>query len=369
MRDWTVLTFGAGNVKDIGYDIHSSIQSFGAVGTDAKVAFAAQVAYQGKSQRLTFGARRREDDYNVKVEEELGPVNSGEGKTLQDFLRWGIHRYPAKHYLVILAGHGGAFQGGYPDSLAGDHLDSQELGEAFQVAHQQAGKKIDVLVHASCFMGSVEAAHSVMQDVDFMVASEAVSTSRNPNLWSVADKLKYRANQKELGAADVVNLCFESMERITAESVTRLAAVPGLTEKVKQLADRLVNTGTANETVRNVMRRAVNFGQPLEGMDPPPALYRQVRDLSSLAMQLAHAPEIQDHELKAAAAAVADGVFGPVVVGGRVGGDASLRGAKGLSVWAPTENVNAQHLESYGKTSFARETGWDAVVRRYGAGE
>lgn len=372
VRDWTVLTYGAGNAADLDWHVHSAVQAFGDVGTDKRVAFAAQVARHsegGRSQRLSFGAPRCEGDYNVKVEADLGVINTGDGKNLEDFLRWGIEKYPAKHYLVVLNGHGGAFQGGYPDTIAGDHLDQQELREAMQAAHAAAGRKIDVLLHASCFMGSVETAHSVQEDVELMVASEAISTARCPNLWSVGQKLKHRAGQGDVSPADVVNICFESIERLTAESVTRLSNMPGLTAKVKLLADRLVHTATPDATVKSVMRRAVHFGAALQGLEPPPAVYGQVRDLSSLALQLAQAPEIQDQDLKVAAAAVAEGVFGPVVVGGRVSGDAALRGCKGLSVWAPTSPAEAGKLNSYAQTSFARETGWDGVVRRYGVAD
>ena len=62
VRDWTVLVYGAGNVQDLDYDISSSVKSFGALGTDSKVAFAAQVAsHKGGGQQSRKGRRAGEN--------------------------------------------------------------------------------------------------------------------------------------------------------------------------------------------------------------------------------------------------------------------------------------------------------------------
>lgn len=366
VRDWTLLYYGNGNAADLDWDTWSGAQSFGAIGTDDRVAFAAQVARHsegGAAKRLTFGKPRENNDYNVKVEAELGPTNMGEGKNLTDFLRWGIQRYPARHYMVVLAGHGGAYQGGYPDDLAHDHLDHQEMRAAFREAHQLAGKPIDVLVHASCLMACAEAAHAVQDDVQYMVASEAVATTRSPNMWSVGSKLTYRASQKEVTAADAVNLTFESLQRVTAESVTQPAGMRELTPKLKRLADALLSTSVPADTVRQAMRRAINFGQPLSDMDPPQQ-YCQVRDLVSLATHLAQG--VPDPAVQRAAQEVAQGVWGKVVIGGSVGPDAAVQGVKGMSIFAPTGGTEASKLEAFAATPFAQETGWDRVARKFG---
>lgn len=363
VRDWTVLYYGNGNVADLDWDVNQAAESLGGIGTGPKVAFAAQVARHsqgGAARRLTFGGPRCANDYNVKVEQELGPTNMGDGKNLSDFLHWGMAKYPARHYMVVLAGHGGAFQGGYPDSLANDHLTHSELKEAL------AGRRVDVLVHASCFMACAEAAHSVAESVEFMVASEAVSTTRCPNLWTVGQKLRYHSEQGEVSAAQAVNLVFESVEHCTAEAAIAPGQMSRLTPQIRELADRLLATDTPPDTVRKVIRRALNFGQPLSDMTPP-ARYQQVRDLVSLANHLATAPEISDPALKKAARQVTEGVWGTGVVrGGSIGPEANLQGAKGLSIWAPTSGTPESDFAAYDETPFARETGWGKVVRKFG---
>jgi hypothetical protein len=44
----------------------------------------------------------------------------------------------------------------------------------------------------------------------------------------------------------------------------------------------------------------------------------------------------------------------------------SLNAGQGLSIWAPTGPISTENLESYARTPFARDTGWDAVARKYG---
>lgn len=366
VRDWTVLYYGNGNAADLDWDTYSAAQSWGSIGTDDKVAFAAQVARHseaGAAKRLSFGKPRANDDYNVKVEAELGPTNMGDGKNLADFLRWGIQKYPARHYMVVLAGHGGAYQGGYPDHVAHDHLEHQEMKDALAEAHRLAGQPVDVLVHASCLMACAEAAHAVQDDVQYMVASEAIATTRSPNMWSLGSKLTYRSAKKEVSAAEAVNLTFESLERVTAESVMQPSAMRELTPKLKRLADALVATTVPADSIRQVIRKAINFGQPLTDMDPPQQ-YRQVRDLVSLATHLAK--EVPDAQVQQAAQEVAQGVWGKVVINGTIGPDAAVQGVKGMSIFAPTSGTEEATLAAFARTPFARETGWDRVARKFG---
>ena len=362
-KDWTVLVYGNGNSQDLEFSIASGIHSLARLGQSSKVAFAAQLASYsdgGQAQRLTL------EESAEKVEQNLGPTNMGDGQTLSDFLAWGIKKYPAKHYMVILSGHGGAYRGGYPDDRASDHLDLTEIENSFETARQVAGQKLDVLVHSACFMACAEAVQAVSESVDYVVASEAVSTTECPNLWTLGGRLQYECRGEVVSSQRAAELALESNDRITVNSIVRPAQLKEVVPQIRRLAEALVETTQDSTVVGNIIKGATNFGGPLEDIEASPA-YTSVRDLASLAHQLANAPEILDPEIKLAASEVEEAFWGSkLVVAGTKAPDSSIQGARGLSIWAPIGEADSTAVESYQKTSFAQVSGWGKVVQRYG---
>lgn len=358
IRDWTLLVYGAANAPDIDWYVSKSVESLGEVGSNLKLGIAAQLAQNsrgGQGRRLSF-------QNGTRTEAELGPINTGDPNHLESFLRWGIEKYPARHYAVVLSGHGGAHAGVCEDEIHRDHLTLNELSQALQGASQQAGQRLDVLVHMSCFMACAEAVTAVQDQVEFVVASEGTSTDGNPNLYRLASQLKGHLQQGPQDARQVVKMAFDCMEKISAHSFSHAPSMPQLSEKIRSLSSRLESTPTPTETLAAVMDRALHFGGAAAGFSASPP-FRHTKDLSSLAHALAAAPEISDSELKAAAAEVARSVR-PAVVHGGLAGDVKLRSAQGMSIWAPTTPVTAQQLENYKATHFAQTTGWDRVLKR-----
>ena len=43
--------------------------------------------------------------------EDLGETNTGDPNTLREFILWGVNKYPADHYILILWNHGGGVSG------------------------------------------------------------------------------------------------------------------------------------------------------------------------------------------------------------------------------------------------------------------
>ena len=37
-------------------------------------------------------------------------VNTGDPKVLTEFIKWGINKYPAQHYLIDIWNHGGGWE-------------------------------------------------------------------------------------------------------------------------------------------------------------------------------------------------------------------------------------------------------------------
>lgn len=77
---------------------------------------------------------------------------------LYKFIKWGIETYPAKHYMLILAGHGASYIAVMPE-LSQDMpymLGVPQMCKVINMILKDTGIKIDILVLDMCFMNSLE---------------------------------------------------------------------------------------------------------------------------------------------------------------------------------------------------------------------
>lgn len=119
----------------------------------------------------------------------LGETDTGNPQTLSEFLSFGIRRFPAKRYWVIITGHGDSWNGLATDASTRGRLSvaglQQALGDAQAVIENEIRKmpsldgahlsrKIDVVQFDTCRLGAVEVAAALTGSVDYVVASQEV---------------------------------------------------------------------------------------------------------------------------------------------------------------------------------------------------
>jgi hypothetical protein len=119
----------------------------------------------------------------------LGETDTGNPATLSEFLEFGIRRFPAKRYWVIITGHGDSWNGLATDASSRGHLSiaglQQALGNAQAVIQDEIrhmsklngshlSRKIDVVQFDTCRLGAVEVAAALTDSVDYGVASQEV---------------------------------------------------------------------------------------------------------------------------------------------------------------------------------------------------
>lgn len=127
-------------------------------------------------------AKRYEITHNLApyiaspVVEVLGDIDSGDYHSLADFVNWGVSRYPANHYALVIWSHGTGWtrdEGSRyicPDnsSLNQISIAGGDLRRAFQLFP----RKMDILVIDACFMQTIEVVTEVYQYTSFIVGSE-----------------------------------------------------------------------------------------------------------------------------------------------------------------------------------------------------
>lgn len=92
-----------------------------------------------------------------------------------DFISWGIRNFPAKHYVVLVWGHGGGWTSKNDDGFF--HLTATELKKAVQTIYVntlERSRPIDNLVVDSCFMMSIETISELAENVKYYSATPQV---------------------------------------------------------------------------------------------------------------------------------------------------------------------------------------------------
>lgn len=106
-------------------------------------------------------------------------TDTGSPVTLYNFMSRCVEMFPAKHYMVVLAGHGSGPRRDFllrDDSPAGS-LTMNELKGAFEELAPELGEgqKIDILGMDTCLMSMAEVAYELRDHVKILVASESYS--------------------------------------------------------------------------------------------------------------------------------------------------------------------------------------------------
>ena len=143
-------------------------------------------------------------DSNSKAPKfSIGELDTGNAVTLKQFVRWGIEAYPARHYVLVLAGHSWGQQGLMQDFFIGDKpLDKstimknyeirramEEIYNEFKGVNATTGKNLlpngvfDVLLVDACVAGQLDVLLEFKDVFKYFVGS-ALETPYNSLPWT-----------------------------------------------------------------------------------------------------------------------------------------------------------------------------------------
>ena len=334
-KDWTVLCYlnGHGNQQS---EVDRSVRDLERVGSTDSVDLVTQIA-GGEPYYGNYGSHIQKSKFfgmiptsqSISCPKENDPASPS--RLTQSIIQT-AEAYPSKHLMVVLGGHGGAFQGLMPNSQTGERMSLEGLKTALQAAKEALGRPIDMLVMDSCLMGSVETAHAVKDSVRYLAASEEIVLSNN---------LRYDNLAKGLQGADTEDAIEAVMEARNNKSLSTASIVD--CSRMDELVSRMKPFAMSVNTVEAA--DAQHFRQPkvLKRVGSPgrPSTLSDMRDLSDLAGRAG------DTEL-------ARFVKEEVVVRHAHGEGQGLDDSHGLSIYAPS----GEPVESYRESGFAQETGW-----------
>ena len=177
-ESWTVLVYIAGD-NNLSEAAIQNINDMEAAALPANLTLVVQSdlpadsAYPGGQRRLI----RADNSPQITspLIQNLGPINSGDQRTLYDFATWGFKRYPSDRRALIIWGHGNNwFKDGSGKWICPDDGAQSQLSVSNgQLKGALTGlPQIDILILDACSMQSVEVLTELKNVADYIIGSE-----------------------------------------------------------------------------------------------------------------------------------------------------------------------------------------------------
>lgn len=285
-------------------------------------------------------------------------ADMGDWKRLADFIAWGKAAYPAKHYMLVVGGHGSGWRGVKPpagvqkgisyDEVSGNHISPAELAQAIQ---QNGG--VDVYASDACLMQTAEVLYELRGAAGLVVGSQETTPGSGWN-YEVFLKALSASPGGAMEAAQAVMKGYSEYYGGQGQSVTMSIARPAEAAALAVKMDKFAGLVAASPAdIRLYIDK--RFG--LRSFDDEDA-----RDLAQL-MKLYY-DDSPTPAVKAAAKDVMDLLAGKVIVRNDAVGYKS-KDANGVSVFMPFYRTGYQ--DKYAYLSFAQATRWDDMLRAIAA--
>ncbi len=160
IKPWTVLIYTSAT-PDLQKPILESLQET-AQGAHDQVEVVAQLGQDQSSQRL-----RLHQGQLTPLAESV-PTDMAAPSSLHDFVRWGMQKFPAQRYAVVLGGHGSGLGGAITDSARQKMMRLPQLAGALE----GLPSPIEVLVFNTCLAAQAEVVTELGESAKEMVASQ-----------------------------------------------------------------------------------------------------------------------------------------------------------------------------------------------------
>lgn len=321
-------------------------------------------------------AQADENVYTSPVAEFKGNVNMMHPHNLQDFIAWGMQKYPAKHYCLVMMGHGSAWSGSMK-------MSPSEMNMAIQAgvyeANNRSGRNdhLDAIIFNSCYMGNLESVDQLKDAADITIASQMSARTNIFYHWpKLIDKVKDILNSGEEFnprklAADFVdfyrkmgnkNATRDLMLRRSKDSYLTLVALDNkkvhkITNAWKKFVKDWRDSDVPDHEVFGEIKNSKNF--PSYAYSPEMMFdYGTLRDVGSIAYNVMNNPKMPE-ELRRDCAEIRKALKEAIINEQHTG--YGMEGSSGLTLWAPTNAADISLMKNAYRDrvpSFVQETGW-----------
>jgi hypothetical protein len=348
-KAWTVLYYGAGDNNLDSY-ITQDVAHMEQVGTDPATNIVVQLDHsKGTASRFLL---QKDVVPNEKIDspvlQELGDVNMGDPKQLQNFIEWGIKKYPAENYVLLVASHGKGWKGVCRDGEAG-WMEIPQMQQALQSARETTGEKLALIGFDACLMASTEVAYQLRNEANFMVASQEVEGQNGwpYNLVLDPDAIATMGMSSSITSASVtpkqlatylVSRTTSNPQDIPTMSAIDLSKMDNVANAAKELGTSIIGNKTNQVELRKIRDSVQKFAE--------------YHDAGDFAQHLIDVPGVKSNDVKAKAANL-QGALDEAVIAEQH--SEKFPNAHGLT-------VELRWPKGYKNTEFAANTGWEQLI-------
>lgn len=374
-KEWTVLVYSSGT-RDIDDEVLKAAQNLEKTGSDENVSVILQLGrnpiapYGEKDVRRYYINRYSYDEREAPglqspCVENLGEIDMSDPQNLENFISWGMKKYPARRTALVLGGHGAGFLGAITDNQKRSLMPIPEIEKALVNSKNETGKKVDLLVFNSCFLAQVEPVSQFRNSADFIVASETPLTGTGFPLKEFIQKIQEKAKDgkdvsTEQAGAYLVDSTPENQKKVSVFSLIDTSRFSGIEKAVDNLARELINADVPRETIIGIIKKT-----PSAYSDENYPPFSDYRDLYGFARRVSQNPGIKSKKLKRAASRVMDSI-NETLKSKNFG-----HGLNGISIYLPDENPEDLGPYQYGiisehyeRLNFSSETSWWRFIKK-----
>lgn len=235
-------------------------QATDATGDDVSVTVLFKASGKGEGDQHNGVRRYTAQDGIMTEDRTFGPGDDfaiTDSRQLTEFIRWSAEKYPNRHYILVIGGHGSNFtpyndlkeQETPPSTRATlydsyHRMTSAQLGDAIR----QSGQHIDALIMNSCNQGNIEMLAEWEGAADLLLGSPFVIPDLAYDYTSLVNDLRQGRSVEEtltLTAHRAMNLWqeFHNQEVVgLAVEVSRIRDLTPLWEILRQTIEEMGNT-------------------------------------------------------------------------------------------------------------------------------
>jgi PKD repeat protein len=176
-KKWNFMVYIAAD-NNLHQFVQRRINKMEHVGSDDNFSILVQADLNGRNDTARYYVQKDpnnkmtdDDPISGSLLRQIREVNTGEPKSLTDFVNWAGRVSPAERYALIISGHGWGWKGVAVDDTSGkDWLYMGELSTALNLV----GVPLDIIAFEACLMGMIEVGYQIKYKAKIMVASEEI---------------------------------------------------------------------------------------------------------------------------------------------------------------------------------------------------
>ena len=306
------------------------------------------------------GSKRYYVGDTVELKENLSEQSTGKSENLINFVSWAKTNFPAEKYCLIIYGHGS----GWRDLLCvdstnnNDVINMDELKTSMDGIKSVLGKKLDLLIMESCFMGMIEVYYQLRDNVDICIGSEDLMIN-----WGLQYKLALNVLNNN-PTADAVTLAGYFLNRsadyyqgsglkLTYAIVDVDKATSTLTQAIDNFAQSLNNKFSS---YKKQIKKAISATKRYDSSYNGDKYILHFYDLFDFADNIQ--TRISDPNIFSKAQQVKDAIFESIHFERHY-----CSSGNGISIYLPTFKLKFPYEPTYENLDFSEDTQWDEFVK------